>query len=180
MRHKFGILLLLFSALHLLSAADRKTELDFSGYPPTLGFLRCLNLHTNAAQNLQGTNFLVITEFYRMDRVGGDMLRYIVTEAGQTSNYVDDGNGSAGDPHTKQLSDAAFKNLRTALERLPRTNQYPWLDLLVIISHRNGTNWVTHAYSRSRSPDDASESPALRQVLAIVGERPEAKEVHRF
>jgi hypothetical protein len=180
MRYRFGILLLLFQADGSLCAADSKAELDFSGYPPTLGFLRCINLHTNAARNLQHTNFLVITEFYRMDRVGGDMLRYIVTERGQITNYVDDGNGNVGDLHSRQVSDVELNNLRAAVGKLPVTNQYPWIDLLVIISNRNGTNWVTHAYRRSRSPGDESESPALRQVLQIVGERPEAKEVHQF
>ena len=113
-----------------------------------------------------------------MDRIGGDMLQYVVTEGGQTSNYLDNGDGILNDPHRKQLSAAALKTLRTAINKLPTTNQYPWLATLVIVSHRDGTNWVTHSYARSSN--DVTEAPALRETLSIIGERPEAQERHPF
>jgi hypothetical protein len=181
MRYKLCILALLFQISGAALAAGGESPPDFSGkYPPVLGFLRCINLHTNAARNLQQTNFLVITEFYRMDRIGGDMLRYVVAEDGQTVNSIDDGTGTAGDPHRKRLSKAELKQLRSAADKLSTTNQYPWLQSLVIVSHRNGTNWVTHSYARHRADQDPPESPALRRLLNLVGERPEAQEVHAF
>lgn len=183
MRYVLGILAFLFQASGVVLAADKELAPDFPGksYPPLLGFLNCINLHTNAARNLQQTNSLVVTEFYRMDRIGGDMLRYVVNENGQTVNSVDDGTGAVGDPHRKQLTRAEVTRLRSAVENLPRTNQYPWLDSLVIVSHRDGTNWVTHSYARHRSADDPwSEAKALRELLEIIGERPEAQEVHPF
>jgi hypothetical protein len=178
-----GILAFLFQASGFMLAADKESAPDFpeKSYPPLLGFLNCINLHTNAARNLKQTNFLVVTEFYRMDRIGGDMLRYVVNENGQTVNSVDDGTGAVGDPHRKQLTRAEVTRLRSAVENLPRTNQYPWLDSLVIVSHLDGTNWVTHSYARHRSADDPwSEAKALRELLDIIGERPEAQEVHPF
>jgi hypothetical protein len=181
MRYILGILAFLLQVSGVALAADKESPPDFSGrYPPVLGFLHCINLHTNAARNLQQTNFLIITEFYRMDRLGGDMLRYVVAEDGQTMNYIDDGTGAVGDPHRKQLSRAELKHLRSAADKLSRTNQYPWLHSLVIVSHRDGTNWVTHSYARHRSSDDSPEAPALRESLDIIGERPEAQEVHPF
>ena len=181
MRYKLCILAFLFQISGAALAADKESPPDFSGkYPPVLGFLHCINLHTNAARNLQQTNFLVITEFYRMDRLGGDMLRYVVAEDGQMVNSIDDGTGAIGDPHRKHLSKAELKQLRSAVENLSRTNQYPWLQSLVIVSHRDGTNWATHSYARHRSGDDPPESPALRRLLDTVGERPEAQEVHAF
>jgi hypothetical protein len=126
MRYILGTLAFLFQLSGVVLAADKESVPDFSEkYPPVLGFLNCINQHTNAARNLQRTNFLVVTEFYRMDRLGGDMLRYVVTENGQTVNCVDDGTGAVGDPHRKQLSKAEVTRLRSAVEKLPRTNQYP-------------------------------------------------------
>ena len=179
MRYILGLVAFLFQASGVAFAADKESPPVFK-YPPVIGFLNCINLHTNAARNLQQTNFLVITEFYRMDRLGGDMLRYVVAEDGQTINSVDDGTGAVGDPQRKQLSKAELKHLRSAVDELPRTNQYPWLHSLVIVSHRDGTNWVTHSYARHRSADDPPEAPALRELLDIIGERPEAQEVHHF
>ena len=181
MRGTIPIFVFLFQLSGAALAADKESSPDFSGkYPPVLGFLHCVNIHTNAARNLQQTNFLVVTEFYRMDRLGGDMVRYVVREDGQTMNSIDNGAGAVEDPHRKQLSKAQIRRLRSAADRLPGTNQYPWLHSLVIVSHRDGTNWVTHSYARHRSADDPPEAPELRQLLNIVGERPEAQEVHTF
>jgi hypothetical protein len=181
MRYMLGTFTFLFQVVGVVLAAEKESPPDFSEkYPPVLGFLHCINLHTNGARNLQQTNFLLVTEFYRMDRLGGDMLRYVVTESGQTVNSIDDGTGAVGDPHRKQLSKTEVERLRSAVEKLPRTNQYPWLSSLVILSHRDGTNWVTHSYARYRSADDPPEAPALRRLLDILGERREAQEVHPF
>jgi len=163
-------------------AADKGSAPDFPGtnYPPIVGLFNCIELHTNAVRNLQQTNFLVVTEFYRMDRLGGDMLRYVLKEDGQITNGVDDGTGALEDPQHKQLSRAAVEQLRSIVNRLPGTNQYGWLESLVIVSHRRGTNWITHSYSRHRHWDDPPEPPALRELLEVVGERREANEVHHF
>jgi hypothetical protein len=182
MRYILGILVILFQVSSIALAGDMESPPhDLSKEcPPVLGFLHCINLHTNVALNLQQSNFLVITEFYRMDRLGSDMLRYIVTEDGQTINYVDDGSGAAGDPHRKQLSMVDLIHLRSTVDKLSSTNQYPWLSSLVIISHREGTNWVTHCYARHRSADDPPEPPTLHELLVILGERREAQEVYPF
>jgi hypothetical protein len=178
MRYIFAIVLCSFLLDGFAHAGDKQAVPDFSGYPPVLGFISCINLHTNAARNLQHTNFLVITEFYRMDRIGADMLQYVVTEGGQTLNYLDNGDGVVNNPRRKQLSAAALETLRATLNKLPTTNQYPWLSSLVIVSHRDGTNWVTHSYARSSN--EIKEAPALRGTLNIIGERPEAQEWHSF
>jgi hypothetical protein len=154
---------------------------DFSKMcPPVLGFLNCVSLHTNAALNLQRTNLVVVTEFYRMDRLGGDMLRYVIAEDGKAINGIDDGTGVLGDPHRRTLSKTELRELRSTIEHMPNTNQYSWLHSIVIVSHRDGTNWVTHSHTRHRSDDDPPEVPALRKLLKIIGERPEANEVHHF
>jgi hypothetical protein len=173
MRRISPLILHILLVVEFAHAADKQSVPDFSGYPPVLGFLSCINLHTNAARNLQHTNLLVVSEFYRMDRLGGDMLQYVVTEGGQTLNYVDNGDGIVNDPRRKQLSEADLRKLRAAIHELPTTNQYPWLSTLVILSHRDGTNWVTHSYARSSTA--IKEAPALRDILNILGERPEAQ-----
>ena len=178
MRYTFVTILHILLLVGFAHGGDKQPVPDFSGYPPLSGFLSCINLHTNAARNLQHTNLLVITEFYRMDRIGGDMLQYVVTEGGQMLNYFDNGDGIVNDPRRKLLSAVALKSLRAALNKLPATNQYPWLATLVIVSHRDGANWVTHSYARSSN--DITEAPALRETLNIIGERPEAQEWHPF
>jgi hypothetical protein len=159
-------------------AGDKLSAPDLSGYPQVRGFLSCIALHTNASLNLQSTNFLLISEFYRMDCVGCDVLQYSVSESGHVLDYHDPGDGSVTQPRRRQFSQAGFAKLRLAVSDLPSTNQQPWLMTLVIISHRDGTNWVMHSYGRSSS--DLTEAPALRRVLDIIGERPEVHEVHPF
>jgi hypothetical protein len=162
-------------------AAEREPAPDFSRIcPPVSGLLNCINLHTNAPLNFSETNLLVVTEFYRMDRIGGDMLRYVVTEDGAAISGIDQGTGVLADVRRKRLSSATLEELRSQVANLPRTNQYPWLSSLVIVSYRKDTNWFTHSYWRHRSADDAPELPALRRLLNLVGERPEANEVHQF
>jgi hypothetical protein len=159
-------------------AGDKLSAPDFSSYPQVRGFLSCVALHTNADLNLQRTNFLVISEFYRMDCVGCDVLQYSVSESGQVLDYHDPGDGSITQPRRRQFSQADITKLRSAVSQLPSTNQYSWLSTLVIVSHRDGTNWVTHSYARSSN--EITEAPALRQVLDIIGERPEAQTAHPF
>lgn len=159
-------------------AGDSRSAPDLSGYPQVRGFLSCIALHTNASLNLQSTNFLLISEFYRMDCVGCDVLQYSVSESGRVLDYHDPGDGSITQPRRKQLSKADIAKLRLAVSELPSTNQYPWLSTLVIISHREGTNWVTRSYARTSN--EVTEAPALRHVLDIIGERPEAREQHPF
>ena len=174
------ILSFLFQFSGVGLAAEKESPPDFSGkYPPEC-YLNCISLHTNTARNLEQTNFVLVTEFYRMDRLGGDMLRYVVTDNGQVVDSIDNGTGAVADPHRKKLSKAEITRLHSAVEKLPRTNQYPWLSSLVIVSHRDGTNWVTHSYARHRSADDPLEAPALRELLNIIGERREAQEVYPF
>jgi len=151
---------------------------DFSSYPQVKGFLSCVHIHTNAMWNLQHTNFLVMSEFYRMDCVGCDVLQYFVTEDGHEWDYHDDGSGAITNARQRQISKADFHNLDRAIDELPATNQLPWLSTLVIVSHREGTNWVVHSYARTST--ETKEFPALRKILDIIGERPETKEVHPF
>jgi hypothetical protein len=176
------LIVFLLQVCGLAVAAEKESAPDFPGtnYPPIVGFFNCIELHTNAVRNLQQTNCLVVTEFYRMDRLGGDMLRYIQKENGQMTNGVDDGSGTLEDPQHKQLSKVEMERVHSILNRLPGTNQYGWLESLVIVSHRRGTNWITHSYSRHRHWDDPPEPPALRELLEVVGERREANEVHHF
>ena len=159
-------------------AGDKQLAPDFSCYPQVRGFISCIGLHTNAGLNLQHTNLLVISEFYRMDCVGCDVLQYFVTESGQVLDYHDTGDGVITQPRRKQFSEGDLKKLRLAISELPATNQYPWLSTLVIVSHREGTNWVTHSYARSSN--EITETPALRHILSIIGERPEAQTTPPF
>ena len=177
MRH---IPAILFSLLlgECAYAGDKSSTPDLSCYPQVGGFISCIALHTNASLNLQRTNYLVISEFYRMDCVGCDVLQYSVSESGQVLDYHDTGDGVVTQPRRKQFSQADITKLRLAVSELPATNQYPWLDTLVIVSHRAGTNWVTHSYARSSN--EIKEAPVLRHIFDLIGERPEAQTTYPF
>jgi hypothetical protein len=108
------------------------------------------------------------------------MLRYVIAEDGKAIEGIDHGTGALEDPHHRTLSKAELRELASTIQHLPSTNHYSWLHSMVIVSHRDGTNWVTHSYTRHRSDDDSPEASALRKLLKIIGERPEANEVHPF
>jgi hypothetical protein len=178
MRNIAAVILLVLLLGKSAYGGDKQAVPDFSCYPQVRGFLSCVGLHTNAVWNLQHTNLLVVSEFYRMDCVGCDVLQYFVSEGGQVLDYHDNGDGTTNEVRRTQLSIADLKKLRLALSELPVTNQYPWLSTLVIVSHRDGTNWITHSYARSSN--EIKESPVLRRIFNIIGERPEAQSNYPF
>ena len=178
MRKASAIILQILLLGECVYAGDKQSLPDFSSNQQVKGFISCIALHTNAAWNLQHTNLLVISEFYRMDCVGCDVLQYFVTESGQVLDYHDNGDGAINQARRKQLLAEDLKNLRSAIGELPTTNQYPWLSTLVIVSYRNGTNWIIHSYARNSN--EMTEAPALRHILNIIGERPEVQTVHPF
>lgn len=156
------------AAFVLLSvfAADKPTTPDFSSYPQTKYFISSVSAQTNAMRHLQRSNLVAISTFPSKDR---EVVRYSVTEFGQhgTQHIIYDWAARAG--NAKQLSEAELKNLRSAIRELPGESATPPIARLVIVSFRDGTNWVTRSYDR-----DALPKP-MRQIGGIVGEQFELK-----
>ena len=140
-----------------------------SHYPQTKAIVSFLSIHTTT---VSCTNLLVISQFYRNDCIDCNVLEYFVTGDGQVTTHRRDADESLNSPLHKHLSDFDLKALHFALLALPSKNSYPPMGCLVVLSHKMGTNWVTHSYTRSSNLE--AEPKALRKIFEIVGERPEA------
>jgi hypothetical protein len=110
----------------------------------------------------QRTNLLAITAYPAGGRCS---LHYLVTESGRRNAY----SGVIPASHWKQLSDTNLTSLRAAIRELPAESVLPPIERLVIVSFRDGTNWVTRRYD-----DDALPKP-MRQIYAIIGAQSESK-----
>jgi hypothetical protein len=110
----------------------------------------------------QRTNLLAITAYPAGGRCS---LHYLVTESGRRNAY----SGVIPASHWKQLSDTNLTSLRAAIRELPAESVLPPIERLVIVSFRDGTNWVTRRYD-----DDALPKP-MRQIFDIIGEQSESK-----
>ncbi len=161
--------LLIFSLIVALASAraDEKAVVpDFSGYAQTEGFRHHVSINTNGAVNLQRTNILAIAAFPKGNSFA---LEYFVTESGQEYDWRNVWNWAIQASQKKQLPEADLESLRSAIRELPRENMSPPIERLVIVSFRDGTNWVTHTY------DSGALSKPMRQIYDIIGERFESK-----
>ena len=86
-----------------------------------------------------------------------------MTESGRRNAYT----GTIPASHWKQLSDTNLTSLRAAIRELPAESVLPPIERLVIVSFRDGTNWVTRSYD-----DDALPKP-MRRIYDIIGEQNE-------
>jgi len=170
MRHIYPIVVLLTLVVPLARAAEKATAPDFSRYTHTDSFTGFVWMQTNATWHLQHSrNLLAVSAFHKDD---GTALRYFVNETGQewdTRCVYGVANQVA---RKKKLSEANLKSLRWAISELPAENSFPPVERLVVVSFREGTNWVTRSYDSGTLPK------AMRQIYDIIGERPETKK-HR-
>jgi hypothetical protein len=154
------VAILLLFAIESVHAADKVSAPDFSKYPQTGG-------QTNAAWHLhQRTNLLAITAYPAGGRCA---LQYFVTESGQASDHRNVYNGPIQSSRRKQLLETNLTSLRAAIRELPAESVLPPIERLVIVSFRDGTNWVTRSYD-----DDALPKP-MRRIYDIIGEQSESK-----
>ena len=141
---------------------------DFSNYPQTESFGFYLRSQTNAAEHLQRADLLAISAFPRGDRYA---LQYVVTEAGQESDVRNVYSWALQASHWRPLSEAELNNLRSAINELPVESKSPPVERLVIVSFREGTNWVTRSYDSDALPK------SMRQIYDIIGERFESRDI---
>lgn len=164
MRHVLSIFLLLVCAF--VHAGDKVAAPAFSKYPQSESFRYYLSVHTNSAWQLQRTNLLVISAFPSGDRYA---LQYFVTETGQESDHRNVYNWAIQASHWKQIAETNLTSLRSAIRQLPAESVLPPIERLVIVSFREGTNWITRSY------DSAALPKPMRQIYDIVGERFESR-----
>lgn len=158
-------------AVSLLACAGKKTWPGpplGSEYPSTIAMQNYFGMHTNALWHLQHSNLLVISVFYDIHCLDCNVLEYFVTENGEENDHrrvADD----KEEPRQKKLSAKELDQLRKAIAELPAKRELSPLWKLAVVSHKSGTNWVTHTYNRDRPP------LALSRIFNIISEREEAK-----
>jgi hypothetical protein len=141
---------------------------DFSNYPQTESFRAFLRSQTNAAEHLQRADLLAISAFPKGD---GIALQYVVTEAGQESDRRNVFSWALQASHWRPLSEEELNNLRSAIHELPVESKSPPVERLVIVSFREGTNWVTRSYDSDALPK------SMRQIYDVIGERFESRDI---
>jgi len=162
------ILAILFGlALEPTYAADKVAPPDFSRYPQTESFRFFLSSHTNSEQRIQSKALLLISAFPQGD---GVVIRYSVEGNGQEDDYRYVYNWAVQAEHTSQLSETNLTALRSAIRELPAASVSPPIERLVIVSFRDGTNWVTRSYDSRALPQP------MRQIYDLIGERFETKQ----
>jgi hypothetical protein len=164
MRYLLAILLIAACASFRSEAAP--TAPDFSKYPQTESFMYYLSGQTNAAWNLQRTNLLMISAF---PSGGGYALQYFVKESGRERDHRFVYDWAVQASHGKQIAETNLAALRSAVRQLPAESVSPPIERLVIVSFREGTNWLTRTYD-----SDVLPKP-MRQIYDIIGERFESK-----
>lgn len=160
--------MLLISTLAFgLAGAQNEFPLpDFSGYSKTQSFKYFLRWQTDGTEHLQQGNLLTVSAFPRGEGVA---LQYSVTETGQQSDHRHVYDWAVHASHRKQLSQTELASLRSAIRELPSESNLPPLERLVIVSFRNGREWVTRSYDSRALPT------AMRRIYEIIGERFESE-----
>lgn len=143
---RFFFAALLGGALACAWAGDEATAPEFSRYPQTDPFQVNLQRQTNAAVHTY--HILAVCEF------GSDVAwasRFEVGDHGAIRRL------ESGYFQFKIVSETELAAVVAAIPALPRTNTYPPLEHLFLVSFHEGTNWVTHSYDK-RTPPKAMAS----------------------
>ena len=149
-------------------ASDRPPTPDFSGYPQTEAFRCYLELQTNAARHLE--HLLATTEFWH---TGAIAIKYELSDHGRHVHSILEFPPCTANPNAypPSLSETQLRMVNSAIRELPPTNTLPPIESLLLVSFRNGTNWITHSY------DTRSLPRAIRQIYDI---RPRIKWARDF
>jgi hypothetical protein len=160
MNHVIVIMLIL--ALESPCAQRDPEAPNFSIYSQSESFRYHLRSQTDAAAHLRDSNLMAISAFPSGDRFA---LRYVVTESGQEVDYREVYNWASQASHRRQLSEIELGSLRAALKELPLESESPPIERLVIVSFREGDNWVTRSYDSAMLPNP------MQRIYDIIGER---------
>jgi hypothetical protein len=157
------LFVLLFSGgLAPALTGDQPTPPDMSSYPQTEAFRRYVDGQTNGAPHVQ--HLLAISEFSHAGLVAD---RYELTEHGtqlyESMTIRPEGPifGTGSGPISPKLTETQLKAVASAIYELTPTNALPPIDELVLVSFRQGTNWITHSYDKRSLPQ------AMRQIYDI-------------
>jgi hypothetical protein len=155
------ILCILFVAGLESAKASEGVAPDFRSYPQSKWFTSHVYWQTNALAHLPEKRLLWLTEFPCGD---GSAFQSYVDEGGKEHmGFYTELAIYAG--HDRELSTNQVEALRAALRELPSTNASPPIKSLVVVSFRQGTNWITRTYDTDDPPKP------LGQIYTTMGGR---------
>jgi hypothetical protein len=142
------ILCILFAVSLESAKASGGAPPDFRNYPGSQWFTSHVFWQTNALAHLPEKRLLFLTEFPCGD---GSAFQAYVDDAGKEyMGFYTKLAIYAG--HRRELSTNQVLELRAALRELPATNASPPLESLIVLSFRQGTNWITRTYDIDDRP----------------------------
>ncbi len=158
----FAVGTALISSLTLLTAAPPNFP-DLSSYQMDDAMLMWLRPHTNPAATVRHrwTNLMTVTSIHKGGTVA---LEYFTGEKGENYSHRNAWFAMQNTQGTN-LNPAQMNRLRGLLRELPATNAIPPIDRLVLLSHRDNTNWITRAFDNGHRPK------ALQEIFEVIGER---------
>ena len=160
MRYSLGAILI--CGFCLLIGCDRQPQTvpSFRKYRSE-AFVYWIGEQTNVARNFQDSNFLAMTS--SLTPQGSAYYRYFVKLNGQIFQDENRYNWSTEDWRHGQLSDAQFATLTSAIRELPARFDTPPGERLLIVSFRDGSNWVTRSFDKKSPP------PSLTNIFNLIG-----------
>ena len=114
-----------------------------------------------------GKDLLAISAF---PNGGVFAIQYVVAASGKERDYRSVYHWATQNLRTQQLSELDLKRLQAAIHELPSESMSPPINRLVIVSFREGTNWITSSYDTDTLPKP------MRRIYDIIGERFESKQ----
>lgn len=93
------------------------------------------------------------------------VVEYFTGPKGQNYSQMNTGMGLKG-TMGKELKAADLARLQELLRVLPATNTLPPKERLVLLSHRDGTKWITRAFDAGNRPKP------LAEIFQLIGEYP--------
>lgn len=153
----------LLSALFLKTAAEPPSFPDLSGYDldPTFAryWLAPHRQEPGDGMRHQWETLLALTTFHERY-----VLEYFAGAKGESYSHRNSGM-SRSNTQGKELKPEDITRLRGLFKELPATNAQPVLNRLVLLSYRDGTNWITRAF------DNGDRPKPLQEIFQVIGER---------
>lgn len=154
-------ILVLASGLESALAGEHATAPYALGGPQPEAFGLYVDMQANP--NLHTNHILVISEF----RHATSAELYELTKQRQQQQIAvcitPDGYwvGCGCGPSPRNLTEPQIRAIESATLRLPPTNALPPINERVLVSFRQGTNWLTHSYDKRSLPQ------AMHQIYEI-------------
>jgi len=157
------LILVALCALFLFSR-NLQTVAQQSGREGNEALDYILRAHFDKRANLASGRVMYATWFPGGPRIPNECE---INAEGQACCYRSVYNWAAQNSRTAQLTREEIKEVQKSLHELPETPGSPPVANMLILSFRDGENWITRYYDRLKLPD------GIKRICKIAGVNPE-------